>query len=173
LIARRLRFVIFLVCGAGIAAAQVGAPIPSGQTVTVDAHGECRQVTNPGSGTRMVFSGTAAEWTSFRNNPSGLTMEACSAGNPVCGDWVAPRMVDSGTTIDHLFNDPSITSRATCKSYCEGLSDVSCCEYMRYTISGGSANHSCISWSDCTVANATLGQEGFVEMLDRAVATCQ
>ena len=76
---------------ASLATAQVGTPIPSGQTVTINAHGECRQVTNPGSGTRMVFTGTAAEWTSFRNNPNGLTMSACSTGLYVNsgGGWCA------------------------------------------------------------------------------------
>lgn len=67
------------------AVAQVGVAIPSGQTVTVDAHGECRQVTNPGSGTRMVFTGTAAEWASFRNNPNGLILATCL---PPCGGVV-------------------------------------------------------------------------------------
>jgi len=76
---------ILFLC-ATCANAQVGTPIPSGQTVTVDAHGECRQVTNPGSGTRMVFTSTAPEWTSFIDNPNGLTMAACAAidGAP-CG----------------------------------------------------------------------------------------
>ena len=70
---------IIAVLSAGVVAAQVGTPIPSGQTVTIDQHGECRKVTNPGSGTRMVFTGTAAEWTSFRDNPNEVTMAACSS----------------------------------------------------------------------------------------------
>lgn len=73
--------VLIILFSANLAAAQVGTPIPAGSTVTVDVHGECRQVTNPSSGMRMVFTGTAAEWTSFRDNPNGLTMAACSSCN--------------------------------------------------------------------------------------------
>ena len=73
----------------GASYAQVGTPIPSGQTVTVDAHGECRQVTNPGSGTRMVFTGTAAEWASFRDNPNGLEMAECIGGDCDPDTWTA------------------------------------------------------------------------------------
>jgi len=78
----KFRFPSFLILAltAATASAQVGTQIPSGQTVTVDAHGECRQVTNAGSGTRMVFASTAAEWQSFRDHPNGLTMDACASG---------------------------------------------------------------------------------------------
>lgn len=58
--------------------AQVGTSVSSGATVAINQHGECRQVTNPGSGTRMVFTGTSEEWKSFRDHPSGLTMSACA-----------------------------------------------------------------------------------------------
>jgi len=76
----KFRFPAFLILAltAATASAQVGTPIPSGQTVTIDAHGICRQVSNSGSGTRMVFAGTAAEWASFRNSPNGLTMSECT-----------------------------------------------------------------------------------------------
>jgi hypothetical protein len=78
----------------GVAAAQVGAPITSGSTVTIDAHGVCRDVTNPGSGTRMVFTETAAEWQSFIDNPEGLNFAACSGG----GTWEVEglQMMSSG-----------------------------------------------------------------------------
>lgn len=73
----------------GLAAAQVGTPVTSGSTVTIDAHGECRKVTNPGSGTRMVFTGTAPEWQSFIDNPSGLTMEECGPSCAGGESWTA------------------------------------------------------------------------------------
>lgn len=64
------------------AAVHAGTAIPSGATVTIDAHGICKKVTNPGSGTRMVFAGSADEWANFRSNPNGLTMNECA---PACG----------------------------------------------------------------------------------------
>lgn len=92
---------IFLFFAAS-ATAQVGTSIPSGETVTIDAHGECRQVTNPGTGTRMVFSGTAAEWQSFIDNPNGLEMATCRqpCGNPlVIGCVAADGAIYAGSTV--------------------------------------------------------------------------
>ncbi len=144
MIARRLLFVILLVCGAGIAAAQVGTPIPSSQTVTVDAHGECRQVTNPGSGTRMVFSGTAAEWTTFRNNPSGLTMGACSAacsGVSVAGYcWYRGGVQES------------------CDTTCSSHGGVNMNGTRDYVGSGGTLSQ-CLSVANAI--NAVAGLEGY------------
>ncbi len=98
---RGLFFSISFVLSTGIAIAQVGTPIPSGQTVTINAHGQCRKVTNPGSGTRMVFTGTATEWQSFRNNPNGLSMAACCTRQPASGwygnsnyEWYADQTSD-------------------------------------------------------------------------------
>lgn len=68
---------LFLLFSAVHAFAQVGTPIPSGQTATINAHGTCRQVTNPDAGTRMVFTGTSDEWASFLNNPNGLVLSQC------------------------------------------------------------------------------------------------
>jgi hypothetical protein len=61
-----------------MAFAGVGTAISSGSTVTVDAFDICRKVTNPGPGTRMVFTGTQQEWQSFINHPNGLTMDTCA-----------------------------------------------------------------------------------------------
>jgi len=83
---------LILALTATTATAQVGTQIPATQTITVDAHGECRQVTNPGTGTRMVFTSTAPEWQSFIDNPSGLEMAACvqPCGIPLVIGCVAP-----------------------------------------------------------------------------------
>lgn len=74
----RLLLPILAVFVAAHGNAQTGISIPAGQTVKIDAHGVCLQVKNPGSGTRMVFIGTANEWNSFRNYPNGLTFSACT-----------------------------------------------------------------------------------------------
>ncbi|MGN6539109.1 MAG: hypothetical protein ACTHKQ_25710 [Mesorhizobium sp.] len=55
--------------------------IGSGQTVTINEYSVCYKVTNPGSGTRMVPTGSAAEWQSVRSYPNGLTFSACA---PAC-----------------------------------------------------------------------------------------
>ncbi len=70
----RILLVTALIMLPGITSAQVGVPIPTGSTVTVDAHGVCRDVTNPGSGTRMVFTETLPEWQSFVDHPEGSIM---------------------------------------------------------------------------------------------------
>lgn len=92
----------------GLATAQVGTPVPSGQTVTINAHGECREVTNPGAGTRMVFTGTAPEWQSFRDNPSGLTIVKC----PPTITFINYH-VDGATTDSFTFNDVSLGAPAS------------------------------------------------------------
>jgi hypothetical protein len=73
------------IAGFPTVAVHAGTAIPSGATVTIDAHGVCKKVTNPGSGTRMVFTDSAGEWANFRSNPNGLTMNACT---PSCGGKV-------------------------------------------------------------------------------------
>lgn len=83
-IACAIRFfalILMFVSCATNAMAQVGTVIPSGSTATVDTHTVCMQVTNPGSGNRVVFTGTAAEWLNFRTNLNGLTMTPCP---PAC-----------------------------------------------------------------------------------------
>jgi hypothetical protein len=92
----------------GLATAQVGTPISSGQTVTINAHGECREVTNPGTGTRMVFTGTAAEWQSFRDHPSGLTIVKC----PPTMTFINYH-ADNDTADSFIFNDVSIGAPAS------------------------------------------------------------
>jgi hypothetical protein len=81
-------FVAIFIMGAVAAAAPAQAQITAinnGATVEVDRHSVCRRVTN-GTGTRiMVPTGTAAEWTAFRNNaPSGVSFATCV---PPCGGW--------------------------------------------------------------------------------------
>lgn len=85
---------LILALTAATATAQVGTQIPATQTVTVDAHGECRDVTNPGTGTRMVFTSTAPEWQSFIDNPNGLEMAACG---PDCAKTWTLRTVPADT----------------------------------------------------------------------------
>jgi hypothetical protein len=92
----------------GLATAQVGTPVASGATVTIDAHGECREVTNPGTGTRMVFTGTAAEWQSFRDNPSGLTIAKCPPTMTFINYYA-----DSATADSFTFDDVSIGAPAS------------------------------------------------------------
>lgn len=77
MIYRLLQIFIFIMLS-GIATAQVGIQVPAGHTVKIDAHGSCRQVTNLSSGTRLVFTGTAAEWNSFINYPNGLALNSCT-----------------------------------------------------------------------------------------------
>ncbi|GEM_PF-1074659 len=72
--------VFMLLTGAAHGFAADSYIVPVGGTVTIDEHGECRQVTNPAGqpASRFVSTKTAPEWTSFRDNPNGLTMAACS-----------------------------------------------------------------------------------------------
>lgn len=71
---------LMMLAGAAASYADERYTIPVGATVKIDEHGQCRQVTNPAGqpGSRFVSTKTAAEWTSFRNNPNGLTMAECS-----------------------------------------------------------------------------------------------
>ena len=57
----RLMALLMLAGSCAPAWAQVGTAIASGQTVTINQHGQCRTVGHSGSGTRMVFTGTSAE----------------------------------------------------------------------------------------------------------------
>lgn len=51
--------------------------IANGATVMINEHGVCHNVKNNSGGSRMVPTRTAAEWSSFRNNPSGMSLSAC------------------------------------------------------------------------------------------------
>lgn len=126
---RFFAFLLLLLC-AGSATAQVGTSIPAGQTITVDAHGECREVTNPGSGTRMVFTSTAPEWQSFRDNPNGLEMAECSGGGLTCASPTYRQC--SGTTylglIDLTSGPPQ--NWAGCEAGCrDNYPSTTCAQY--------------------------------------------
>ncbi|MFA5593623.1 MAG: hypothetical protein WC989_09970 [Micavibrio sp.] len=81
---RALVIAVLALCiggAAGLAADQY--PVPVGATVTIDEHGECRDVTNPAGqpAERVVFTKTAAEWTSVINNPNSLVIDECVSGS--------------------------------------------------------------------------------------------
>lgn len=64
--------------------------IPVGATVTVDEHGQCREVTNPAGQpmARFISTKTAPEWQSVIDNPNALTLAACSGGESCeSGAW--------------------------------------------------------------------------------------
>lgn len=131
--------------------AQVGTPVSSGQTVTVNSHNECRQVTNPSEGTRMVFTGTAAEWQSFRNNPNGLIMAAC-AGPAACttgpvgtacndgtiyaGTYAGKRLYAAATDapLKLYYNDGTYYNHADAGSMSDGMDNT---HYLRMSERGG------------------------------------
>ncbi len=52
--------------------------VAAGATVTIDEHGTCKKVKNTGTVSRMVPTKSAAEWTSFQNNPNGMTLSTCA-----------------------------------------------------------------------------------------------
>ena len=70
---------LMMLAGAAASYAANGYDVPVGATVTIDEHGECREVTNPAGqpASRFVSTRTAPEWQSFRDNPNGLVMAAC------------------------------------------------------------------------------------------------
>ncbi|MFA5592237.1 MAG: hypothetical protein WC989_02865 [Micavibrio sp.] len=73
---------LIMLAGAATSFAADRYTIAVGATVTIDEHGQCRQVTNPAGqpNARFVSTRTAPEWQSVINNPNGLTMAACAAG---------------------------------------------------------------------------------------------
>lgn len=82
---KRLVFFVLIQCFglitfSGLLDAMDGYSINFSQTMAVDRHGVCQQVTNhhPSGQTIFVPTRTAAEWTSFRSHhPAGVSFATC------------------------------------------------------------------------------------------------
>lgn len=73
---------MFLI-GSGRGAAANISSVAAGQTMTIDAHGVCKKVTNNGGPRTMIPYGSAGEWALFRNNkPGHISLADCP---PPCG----------------------------------------------------------------------------------------
>ncbi|MFA5593633.1 MAG: hypothetical protein WC989_10025 [Micavibrio sp.] len=73
---------LMMLASAAASYAANGYDVPVGATVTIDEHGECREVTNPAGqpASRFVSTRTAPEWQSVIANPNALTLAECAGG---------------------------------------------------------------------------------------------
>lgn len=140
-------FQFFIICGlsfisgAAPSYAQIQA-VANGQTITVDAHGTCRKVTNSGGPTTMIPSRTAAEWNSFINSrPGHIGLAACG---PVCGGVLHAGYCwyDSGWS--------GAYRNASCDATCSGRGGVNTAGTINYAGSGG-------NMSNCIALNTAMG----------------
>ena len=84
LVSATLLLLLFGLAFPSHAQAQITA-INNGATVEIDRHTVCRNVTNNSGARIMVPTGTAAEWTAFRNKaPAGVSFATCV---PPCGGY--------------------------------------------------------------------------------------
>jgi alpha-tubulin suppressor-like RCC1 family protein len=131
---------LILLLAPAIACAADSYQIPNGGTVTIDEHGECREVTNniaDGLAT-FVATKTANEWSvgagAFLNAlPTGVTAAACSPG--VGTLYCAGSNVGDGTT-----NTYNVPTKATLPSGVTALGNPSVGSYVACAVATAGTN---------------------------------
>lgn len=109
--------------------------------VLIDEHGACYRVTNNTGDQIFVPTKSAAEWTAFRNNASGVTLSACTYGW-VTGGWSA------------CSANPSWSSWSACSKSCGGGTQTRTCQNTSGT---QTRTVTCKRMDGSTVADALCG----------------
>jgi len=142
--------ILFAMLLIGIVYAATSYQVNSGAQVTIDEWSVCKKVTNNNALAIFVPTNTAAEWTAFRTNASGVTYaECCSANGVACSSDANCCSAICGTNAD---GDGYFSEAAGHTGICQATSKpyTDCCDSDNRTNPGQtsyfSTKDNCNSW---------------------------